>query len=43
MEDLKPKVDVTKRTTKVNISMIIGVLLFFIVGAALYLYFRSQN
>ena len=29
----KPVVQVEKRTTKVNISMIVGVVLFFILGA----------
>ncbi len=31
-DDTRPVMDVQKRTTKVNISMVIGVLLFFIVA-----------
>ncbi|HYD83365.1 MAG TPA: hypothetical protein VEA63_04920 [Opitutus sp.] len=30
-DDTRPVVDVEKRTTKVNISMVIGVIVFFIV------------
>ena len=41
-DDPTPPVDVKKRTTKVNISMVIAILLFFVVAAAVLLFTRSN-
>ena len=35
----QPVVQVQKRTTKVNIGIIIGVILFFLIGAAAVMWF----
>lgn len=35
-DDPRPVVDVQKRTTKVNISIVIGVLLFFLVAGIVF-------
>lgn len=41
-DDPTPPVDVKKRTTKVNISMVIAILLFFVVAAAVVLFTRKH-
>lgn len=41
-DDPTPPVDVTKRTTKVNISMVIAIILFFAVAGAVILFTRSH-
>jgi hypothetical protein len=41
--DPRPIVQPAKRTTKVNISLIVGVLIFFIVGAAAIVWMRSVH
>jgi hypothetical protein len=38
-----PQVDVHKRTTKVNFSVIGGVVLFFLVGAVIFFWFWRRS
>jgi hypothetical protein len=41
--DPRPIIQPAKKTTKVNISLVAGVLVFFIVGLAALLWFRSKH
>jgi hypothetical protein len=41
-DDPTPPVDVKKRTTKVNIAMVIAIILFFVVAGAVILFTRSH-
>lgn len=41
-DDPTPPVDVKKRTTKVNISMVIAIILFFAIAAAVLLFTRKN-
>jgi len=41
-DDPTPPVDVKKRTTKVNISMVIAIILFFVVAGAVLLFTRKN-
>jgi hypothetical protein len=41
--DSRPIVEPAKKTTKVNISLIVGVLIFFAFGAAAIIWMRSMH
>jgi hypothetical protein len=42
-EDSKPIIEPAKRTTKVNISMVIAVIIFFIFGALAIVWMKSVH
>jgi hypothetical protein len=42
-DDPRPIVQPAKTTTKVNISLIVGVLIFFIIGGAAIIWMRSMH
>jgi hypothetical protein len=41
-DDPTPPVDVKRRTTKVNIAMVIAIILFFVVAGAVILFTRNH-
>ena len=42
-DDPRPIIQPAKRTTKVNISLVVGVIIFFIIGLAAIIWFKTNH